>query len=637
MLTMPTIDSLKAKCAEAAKHTGASSSCLINNDTRPDSVPDCCLKEKKDDATIAQEVNTKQCPTKLYEGSDACRKDSLFACCICKSKADTSDTPTRVRIGSSDEAGYNCAKCSAACATAPGLTDGVPDFAILPYSAASCGTIAPAPGQTGGAQGNAALNQKARTEEQVNPFCFTSAECATAAGSVENFKPGNGCPSKGKDAQGYCRSPEPDQPLQNPIAGVTSIRGLKNYIALLFNVSIGFIIVAASIMFMWGAFKYMVSTISSQIAGASETMVDAVIGLALGLSSYVILTNIAPNTLNFKSYDINMMNRISFFNVVFCKSIASKDPAKFGNAGTPEAPLDYNFMLSKTGFDKDAAQTMCGNEYFVEGGTTDSICKGEACPGGGICVNCGSGVATSCHTRSQYEFKCADCKAGGNVLTAERWQPNNTWYYLVCSTGNGQTTDVDVWEMAKVEIPHKDENKTNSGGAQGWVTNVCIKQFTVSPEDVRKHGEDCKAKGGYGGMIILNFMEKGAVNIRSMQEDPMEISKRGLILQYSTQIGGLPGAFISSIYNANSNNVYVFQTKSQCDQNLIEKTLPFNQGFWSGTFSGEASVVKDGLNKFYKELPKYYVSLIKDSWTFEEAATIVQQGMSKGCGFSYSP
>jgi len=624
---------LKKKCDEAKVHTGASSSCLINNDTRPDGVSNCCLKEKDDKATIAQDIGGKQCPWKVYEGSDTCRTDAKFGCCICKSKDDTSDTPTRVRVGTPDEANYNCSRCTTACASAPGLTNGVPDFDVMNVPRGGCGKTAGAEGQAGGAQGNATLNRKARAAEEVNPFCFTSTECAVAAGSVDNFKPGNGCPSKGKEAQGYCRSPEPDQPLQNPIAGVASVRGLRNYIALMFNVSIGFIIVAAAIMFLWGAFKYMVSSISSQISGAQETMIDAVIGLALGLASYVILTNIAPNTLNFKPYDVNMINRISFFNVTFCKSITPADKQKFGNAGTPEDPLNYSQMLSKTGFDKTTAQTMCGNEYFVEGGMADSICNGEACPGGGICVNCGSGVATSCKTRSQHEFKCADCKAGGNVLTAARWQPNNTWYYLFCSVPAAGDVDVEVWEMAKVDIPHdKDKNMSSSGSAQGWVTNVCIKQFTVSPEDIRKHGEECKAKGGKGGMLILNFMEKGVFNATTASESPSDLYSRAGAL-----IMGLGPAIVFSVYNVNSNNVYVFQTKDKCDVNLIDKSLPFNQGFWSGAFTGEAAVLEDGFKKFNKDMPKYYASLINDAWTFDEAAEIVQQGMTKGCGFSYSP
>lgn len=632
----PSVAALEKKCADVRKGTGTGS--CVDRQARPDNLPNCCIKEKQPEATIVVDVNGKACPVTKYEGSPQCEANGTFACCICKNADDGGATPTRVRIGSPTGGDYNCQTCAAACSSAPGLQNGVPDFDLLPYKA--CVTS----GASGGGNSVSATgsgNKKYRAYEAQDMFCFTQAECAEAAGSVENFKPGNGCPNKGKSIRGYCRAPEPDWKLQYPVGGVTNVTGLRNLIGLLFNVGIGLIVVAAAAMFVWGAFKYMVSGISSQISSGKDTMIDAAAGMVLGLGAYAILSNVAPNTLQLKPYDLNMINRSTFYDVVMCKSITPVEQQKFGLAGEPEDPRPFGDMLSKEGFDKTFKQTQCGMEYFIEGSDSQAVCKGESCPSGGICVNCASGMAISCKTRSANEYKCADCKIGGNVLTSERWTPNTSWAYLFCAKPSGNSVEVDAEELAKATIPHdSDENSVASASASGWVTNICMKKFDMSAEEIKMFGKDCTAKGGKSGMVMLLFLDKDlTADVSGLQTISEDIKSDPW--QYMIRSGLVfgPANPLTGFYDSQADNIYLFQTKSTCEKNLYGKTVPFNQGFFDSVTSFESTVLEDSLKGFHDlpDLRKFYDYLLKDAWTMDEAAAMVENGMAEGCGFSYSP
>jgi|GEM_PF-4962881 len=73
---------------------------------------------------------------------------------------------------------------------------------------------------------------------------------------------------------------------------------LAQYVNAFYTFLAGLGMVAASVMFVWGGFMYMVGATGIQIKDAKKYMIDALIGLVILLGCYVILANVNPATLN---------------------------------------------------------------------------------------------------------------------------------------------------------------------------------------------------------------------------------------------------------------------------------------------------------------------------------------------------
>lgn len=80
-----------------------------------------------------------------------------------------------------------------------------------------------------------------------------------------------------------------------------SIPYMAQYIAAIQKLSLGFGLIAAAIMIVWGGFKYIVSGTGAGIQDGKQILIDALIGLVILLSAYVILVNINPNTATLQS------------------------------------------------------------------------------------------------------------------------------------------------------------------------------------------------------------------------------------------------------------------------------------------------------------------------------------------------
>lgn len=83
--------------------------------------------------------------------------------------------------------------------------------------------------------------------------------------------------------------------LEVPIAGQTTVLGIAGYIELLYRFAVSSIGIAATLMIMWGGFKWISAAGNSQkISDAQDTIYNALIGLMLGLLSYTLLYVINP-------------------------------------------------------------------------------------------------------------------------------------------------------------------------------------------------------------------------------------------------------------------------------------------------------------------------------------------------------
>ena len=101
-----------------------------------------------------------------------------------------------------------------------------------------------------------------------------------------------------KPAVAACVSTNQNYCLLAPLPGlgdtVDTTQGVGNYINTMIKITIGLISVLAVLMLVVGGIQYMFSNIAGEKAGAKSRMTNAIFGLILMLSSYLILNTINP-------------------------------------------------------------------------------------------------------------------------------------------------------------------------------------------------------------------------------------------------------------------------------------------------------------------------------------------------------
>ncbi len=562
----------------------------------------------------------------------------LFCCRVQKNRCNSASTdPNKLFLCTKDAGqctsgggtvfgpGYGCgADFSTCCEFSDSPTKAMKIYGekLLPESAlqrSSGGSTA----QAGSGASAGGSSRAKRAYEDIDAFCFTQKECLTSGGKFES---GKGCPFKGDQAQGYCVAGEPEYKLQNPIFGVSSISGLRNMIGLVFNGAIGILIIVSAMFFTWGAFKYMLSSVVSSIEKSKEVMVDSLVGLALGLGAYALLANINPNLLTLNMLKIYMINRITFYHVVYCEDLVNQN-AKLMDAGTPDAPLSYSSQLPK-GFTTTIAESKCGREYFIEGGDSMAVCMGKSCPSGGLCINCSTSLSKDCKSQSSIEHGCADCAFGGNVITNAVFKPQKVFLYLLCSGD-----EFIVEEVADIAI-----EPTESDG--GFVTNMCIKKddFDINATKIDEFEKKCKAvNGSHMGMHMVVYIDNEISTSNALQS--LEAFKNELranpFLSGVTMGSYLMNIFAGLTLGAKNDNMYYFVNKKGCNANLAETALPLNPGLDLVALSlgyGIAELAFPNnlkeylvmLNELKNEIPEAYAMFVQDMWTLDEARKIVQ-------------
>ncbi len=99
----------------------------------------------------------------------------------------------------------------------------------------------------------------------------------------------------------------PKTTCQGRAGQCVTIPFLAEYITALYKYALGLGLVAAAIMFMYGAFLYLVGATGLQIQSAKQKMVEAILGLTLLLASYAILANVAPSVVSLKPIEVDYM------------------------------------------------------------------------------------------------------------------------------------------------------------------------------------------------------------------------------------------------------------------------------------------------------------------------------------------
>ncbi|MBU0670900.1 hypothetical protein KKF29_01955 [Patescibacteria group bacterium] len=109
--------------------------------------------------------------------------------------------------------------------------------------------------------------------------------------------------------------------------GVTTVSGLPQYIGVIYNFSIGLLAILALLMVVFGGFSWITAAGNeTKITAAKTTVVQAIIGLVIGLGSFVLLTTINPNLVTFS---------FSIPNIETSYSGSTSSSGSGGTGGTP--------------------------------------------------------------------------------------------------------------------------------------------------------------------------------------------------------------------------------------------------------------------------------------------------------------
>jgi hypothetical protein len=154
-------------------------------------------------------------------------------------------------------------------------------------------------------------------------LCWAQAECisgtANAAAPTQGqvtcddqhcFAPGTaGCPG----GEGMCYANPPAIPLIISIGGATTALNLSDYIAKVYNYSLYLASFLAAVMFIIGGFQYLTAGgDTGRVSAGKKRLVDAIIGLLLIASAFVVFNTINPDILALKMPKIPLVKRSAF-------------------------------------------------------------------------------------------------------------------------------------------------------------------------------------------------------------------------------------------------------------------------------------------------------------------------------------
>src|SRR5262249_31061537 len=158
--------------------------------------------------------------------------------------------------------------------------------------------------------------------------------------------------------------------------GVTTVKGLRLYVELMFRYMIGIVTIAAAVAFVWGGFRYIIGSSLGDISSAKTIMVDALIGLILSFGAITLLNTLNPATTRYDRLTVYLINKNEFSALEYCKDYKPTPgkAVKYADAGIP--PGSVLFDTAK--FDVEVKQTICGKEYYIQS-FAGRMCKGLEC------------------------------------------------------------------------------------------------------------------------------------------------------------------------------------------------------------------------------------------------------------------
>lgn len=350
----------------------------------------------------------------------------------------------------------------------------------------------------GSPQGQIAA-RSAETASNINALCFTTDECSKQDGIWEAW-------DQCKDGKGRCYAKEPIITLNTPIGGVTKVQGLNTYVVAIFRYMISIVAIVTTIMFIYGAFMYMLKSAIESIKKGKEIMVDAVVGLLLVLGATTILRTLNPNLLTLNPLKVYMVNTVQFIEAAYCSEL--DDGLKLADAGEQPSLKSYDELASAEGsFSVSPNRAACGHSFFVEG-SIGQPCEGDYCADANeACISCADATFSECQGVPGARKVCAKLKFGGTINYADGRFPEEVYLIMVCGWAQGSTVEItesnidDLYEVDLASVAHI----VGTAKTEKDIAGQAVYQFDLSQSALAAAASDCSAsdpQNGFRGAVL---------------------------------------------------------------------------------------------------------------------------------------
>ncbi len=246
-----------------------------------------------------------------------------------------------------------------------------------------------------------------------NPRCFTQEQCSNAIKehldkSISNtgdvFSKGSFSldqrpsyqPPECLPGEGYCYPPQREYVLGVALGQVQTVQGIAGYVNQAYKYLLGISVTISIVMVMIGGVQYVLGGASSeQVSKAKARISNAVVGLVLLLSAYVILYTVNPNLVSLRVPTLPLVKKVVLVEEESCEALKEKG----FEIGQGEEVQDLF-----TG--EPNAEERCGSTTIVKADD-----KGQPVADGTTCdfSDCSDeGEGKSCYT-SENEAKCISC------------------------------------------------------------------------------------------------------------------------------------------------------------------------------------------------------------------------------------
>jgi hypothetical protein len=259
--------------------------------------------------------------------------------------------------------------------------------------------------------------EAAKTHPMFDPSCWLKTTCEELGGYWEDS------PACGGD-WGRCYPGTKPITIGVKIEGVGEVKDVAEYIALIYKYAVGIGAILATVMILWGGIVYLTAGgAPEKIKSAKDYISNALIGLVLLYTSYLLLQTLNPDLVKLQMPRVYMLRPISL-GAEFCKDIENlNEGEKF--AKVTDKPADY--IPPKGEYTVSQNDTWCKEAYMWETGASQT-CWGSKCNPGYACAPKEGATKDA--------FECAFAVITGTIsYTEDAFIDNDVDLYVVCNDG----------------------------------------------------------------------------------------------------------------------------------------------------------------------------------------------------------
>jgi hypothetical protein len=343
-----------------------------------------------------------------------------------------------------------------------------------------------------------AAGQSTAKAEALQMTCFNPEECAKQDGVFEAF-------GECRGGKGRCYAQAPVITLNVPFGGVAQVRGFDEYIVTAYRYLLSVLVVVVTVMFIYGAFRYLVGSSIGGVQRGKQIMVDAVIGMLLVLSATTILRTINPALTNLNPLKVYMINTAQYVSSIYCKDLPSG--MKLADAGpTGKTMAREDVDKAKNPYQTSVSDAVCGRSYFIDG-AAGNPCEGSVCgEKGKACVSCAGAEFSECKGVSGTYNVCAKLEFGGNVHYDNGHYPTDVYLVLACGYAKNPK-DVTV---IRNNLNTDQKGSVNKGAVSGVSESQAgTASFHVDVNEMKLSAARNACSGGgnsfLGGFIAVKY------------------------------------------------------------------------------------------------------------------------------------